>query len=205
MTGNSNYSYIGTVRTPDGQTHYMRDVEARAAITAIEARVDLAEEDVETLKVAVKGGTHFIGKCLTALSDRCTTNPVRVIADGQEKTVTGKAGDFTVCEKQVGSGTVGMEYLFDGTRWTELGSTGTLGLLAYKDSASGSFTPQGSVSAPHINVSRTKSAVRQLAVSVDIETETLTFEESSLNVIVGVAATADAPVFSGQQGTVTVS
>ena len=43
MQDNPNYSYIGTVKTPDGQTHYYKDAEARAAVTAIEERVDLAE------------------------------------------------------------------------------------------------------------------------------------------------------------------
>ena len=41
MHDNPNYSYIGTVKTPDGGTHYVKDAEARTAITAIENRVDL--------------------------------------------------------------------------------------------------------------------------------------------------------------------
>lgn len=38
-----------------------------------------------------------------------------------------------------------MEFVFDGTVWSELGSTGVLGTLAYKDNASTQYKPKGSV------------------------------------------------------------
>ena len=67
MQDNPNYSYIGTVKTPDGGTHYVKDAEARTAITAIENRVDLAEEDIGTLKAAVKGGDRLSDSEIQAL------------------------------------------------------------------------------------------------------------------------------------------
>ena len=37
MQDNSNYSYISTVVTPDNSTHYIKDAEARNAITSLES------------------------------------------------------------------------------------------------------------------------------------------------------------------------
>lgn len=205
MQDNPNYSYVGTVKTPDGQTHYYKDAEARAAITAIEDRVDLAEEDIETLKEAVKGGTHFLGKSVTNLTDRCTTNPIVVLKNGVQKSVTAQAGDFTVCEKTVGEGTIGMEFLFDGSCWTELGSTGTLGSLAYKDSATGQFKPTGTVSKPTATVTPTKEAISHLTATVDAENETLILGSVTHNVMTGASVDVSQPTFTGTEKTIEVS
>ena len=205
MQDNTNYSYIGTVKTPDGQTHYYKDAEARAAISAVEDRVDLAEDDITSLKAAVLGGTHFLGKSLTNLTDRCTTNPVRVVSGGEEKTVTAVAGDFTVCEKTVGTGKVGIEFLFDGACWTELGSTGTLGTLAFKDSATGQYKPEGEVSKPTATVTPVRTSIAHLTVQVDAENETLILGSVSHNVMTGVSVDVSKPTFAGTQKSVTVS
>lgn len=205
MQDNPNYSYIGTVKTPDGQTHYYKDAEARAAVTAIEKRVDLAEEDIELLKEAVKGGTHFIGKCQSSLTDRCTTNPVQIATATGTKAVSAKAGDFTVCEKTVGTGKIGIEFLFDGTCWTELGSTGTLGSLAYKDTASGTYKPEGTVSKPTATVTPTTETIAHLTVSVDEDSETLIIGSVNHTVVKSVAVDVSQPTFSGTQKAVSVS
>lgn len=205
MQDNPNYSYLGTIQTPDGTTHYMKDAEARTAITAIESRVDLAEEDIATLKEAVKGGTHFIGKTTSQLVDRCTTNPITVVTTTGTKQVTARAGDFAVREKTVGTGTVGIEFLFDGTCWTELGSTGTLGSLAYKDTASGTVTPTGTVSKPTATVTPQKTSISHLTVTVDEDSETLIFGSTAHQVMTGATVDVSQPTFTGDQKTVTVA
>ena len=205
MQDNPNYSYIGTVKTPDGGTHYVKDAEARAAITAIENRVDLAEEDIGTLKAAVKGGTHFLGKTTTPLTDRCTTNPVTVVTATGTKQVTAVAGDFAVRERTEGGATIGVEFLFDGTHWTELGSTGTLKALAFKDSASGTVKPTGTVSKPTATVTPQTAAIAHLTAAVDAETETLTLGSTTHTVMTGVAVDVSQPTFAGDTKTVTVS
>lgn len=205
MEDNSSHSYISTARTPDGNTHYYKDAEARDAITDLEDRVDETEEDIESIKEAIKGGTHFIGKCLDTLTDRGTKNPVRVIQDGTEKSVTAVAGDFTVCEKTVSGGTVGLEYLFDGTRWTELGSTGTLKSLAFKDKATASYKPTGTVSKPSASVTPTKQNIDHLTVTVDTTNETLIIGKTTHNVMTGVSVDVSQPTFSGDTKTIEVS
>ena len=205
MQDNPNYSYIGTVKTPDGQTHYYKDAEARAAITAIEGRVDLAEEDIESLKEAVKGGTHFLGKTTTQLTDRCTTGTITVVTATGTKQVTAKAGDFAVCEKTVGTGKIGIEFLFDGSCWTELGSTGTLKALAYKDSATGTFKPEGTVSKPTATVTPTTETIAHLTVSVDEDSETLIIGSVNHTVVKSVAVDVSQPTFTGTQKAISVS
>jgi len=205
MQDNPNYSYLGTVKTPDGQTHYVKDAEARQAITAAEGRLTTAEGDISTLKEAVKGGTHFLGKTTTELTDRCTTNPITVVSGDSTKTVTAKSGDFTIREVQQGSSTIGIEYLFDGTCWTELGSTGTLGSLAYKDSASGTVTPTGTVSKPTASVTPTKESVDHFTATVDTVNETLVIGKVTRQELTDVGVDVSQPTFTGDQKSVVVS
>ena len=68
-----------------GNGYYVKDAEARTAITAVEGRVSTNEADIVTLKAAVKDGAHYQGKIdlgdgkTTALEDGSTTNPVWII------------------------------------------------------------------------------------------------------------------------------
>ena len=103
----------------------VRDANSRAAIAAALSAID-------TLSSAVQGGVHYIGKTTSELSDGATTNPI--IIGGESVTV--KQGDMVSMEK---SGSQDLEFIFNGTTWYELGSTGTLKSLAFKDSASGDF------------------------------------------------------------------
>jgi len=205
MQDNPNYSYIGTIKTPDGGTHYVKDAEARAAITSVENRVTVTETDVAALKESIKSGTHFLGKSTSPLTDRCTTNPIKILRGGVETTVTAKAGDFTVCETEVGTGTLGVEFLFDGTCWNELGSTGTLGSLAYKDAATGTFKPQGTVSKPTASTTPTSESVDHLTANVDADNETLVIGKVAKIALTDVAVDVSQPVFTGTEKTVSVS
>ena len=101
-----------------------------------------ARSDIQSLQSAIAGGTHFIGKTTSTITDGSTTNPVVIDSEN----VTAVAGDIVIKELQDATEPA-IEYIFDGSKWQELGSTGHLGTLAYKSSASGSYTPSGSVSA----------------------------------------------------------
>lgn len=97
---------------------------------------------------------------------------------------------------------------------------GQLGDLAYKNSASGSFTPFGSVSAPAITITPATEVVKGVnavgtlpswGASVDNETLSFSFSAGTLpttkntTVVTGATASAAQPVFTGTVGTVTVS
>lgn len=104
--------------------------------TSYDLKDATARSDIEELRNALTGGVNFIGETTTALTDGATTNPITI----NSKSVTAKAGNLVAYNNK--------EFVFDGSKWIELGDLSTLGTLAYKDSATGSFTPSGSVSQP---------------------------------------------------------
>lgn len=97
----------------------------------------------------------------------------------------------------------------------------SLGALAFKNEASGNFTPSGSVSAPTVTVSPTTKNVKVVnsvgslpswSANVSEETLAFTFSAGALpttnneTVVTGIAdASASQPVFTGTQGNVSVS
>lgn len=109
---------ISKITLPSGTTYDIKDQGARDLIDALESY------------------SSYLGVTTTALTDGATTNPITI--GGQS--VTAKKGSIV----NYGS----KEFIFNGTAWQEFGDLSALGALAYKDSASGSFTPAGTVSQP---------------------------------------------------------
>lgn len=147
----------------------------------------------------------WIGITTTALTDGASTNPI--IINGQS--VTAVAGNITSYDEQ--------EYIFNGTVWQEFGDLSDLGTLAYKDSASGSYTPQGSVAAPDITVAPSTDTIKPVTDVGSMPTFTVSGETLIIGAgavptlgkdktfMTGASATASAPAFSGTPSTVTVS
>ena len=84
------------------------------------------------------GGLQFRGVTTTALTDLSTTTSYKI---GTE-TLTAANGDLVIYDKK--------EFLFStaDNKWHELGDNTSFKALAYKDSASGSYTPAGTISQP---------------------------------------------------------
>ena len=117
------------------QLYYIKDAEA--------------QEKIEQIQQTLTGGVHF----------RCVSTTA--IADGdQVKNITGTDGSSWPSDEQesgdlfiYNNGTKNLEFIVyldssgdtDVFRYSEMGSTGELGALAFKDSASGSYTPAGTV------------------------------------------------------------
>ena len=95
-----------------------------------------ARQKIEDLVSA----THFLGVTTTALEDESTENPI--VINGEE--VTAVSGDITIYKQ---TDHVSLEFIFDGTYWQLLGGQAIEGAgdLAYADTASTSYTPDGSV------------------------------------------------------------
>ena len=113
---------LSKITLPSGTTYDIKDAQARS--------------DIADIRQAIGGGIVFIGETSTVLTDGATTNPITI----NSQSVTAVQGNLTVYSSK--------EFLFDGSKWIEMGDLSVLGLLAYKDSASGSYTPAGSVSQP---------------------------------------------------------
>lgn len=112
---------LSKIKLPSGTSYDLKDAAARA--------------DIETIKNSITSGMHYIGVTTTVLSDGSTTNPIVI----NEKEVTAKSGDLVIHEKQ--------EFIFSDTdnQWHEFGDTGSLKKLAFKDTASTTYTPSGSI------------------------------------------------------------
>lgn len=81
---------------------------------------------------------HYRGKTTSNIFDGADVNPI--IINGEP--YTAQVGDLVIKDVDGGES---LEFVFDGTVWSELGSTGVLGTLAYKDNASTQYKPKGSV------------------------------------------------------------
>ena len=121
---------ISQVTLPNGTTYDIKDGWSRDQIAAIYELIE--------------GGVNFIGVVADApahqITDGDTTNPITIKDGASTKSVTATAGDIVI------QGTT--EFIFDGTAWREFGDITGLGDLAFADTASGKFTPAGTVSQP---------------------------------------------------------
>lgn len=187
---------ISQITLPSGVTYDIKDATAR--------------HDISMLKGSNTGAMHYAGITETAIADGSSTSPIKI----NKVDYTPSNGDVVM----YGS----LEFVWSAAdkKWHEFGSTGSLKGLAFKDSASASYTPAGSVSAPTVSVSVNTASVTPITgvgtlpsfvASVSNETLTLGFSAGSLptkgtavTVATGVkSASASAPVFTGTNATIT--
>jgi hypothetical protein len=90
-----------------------------------------AWQEIADIKTTISGAMHWAGVTTTPLSDGATTNPITIGGESY----TAKSGDVAAYGE--------LEFAWNGSKWQEFGSTGSLKALAFKDSASGDFTPAG--------------------------------------------------------------
>lgn len=187
---------ISEITLPSGVTYDIKDAKARS--------------DISMLKGSGTGAMHYAGVTTTALTNGSSTSPIKI----NEKDYTPSNGDVVIYEQ--------LEFVWSTSdkKWHEFGSTGSLKGLAFKDSASASYTPAGSVSAPTVSVAVNTARVTPITgvgtlpsftASVSNETLTLGFSAGSLptkgtdvTVATGIkSASASAPEFKGASATIT--
>ena len=143
---------------------------------------------------------YWMGVTTTTLSDGATTNPITIGGDSVTADVGGMAQYDAI------------EYVWNGSAWQELGR-GNFGSLAFKSSASGSFTPEGSVAVTKGDDSTTTvnsiTAVGTLPYFT-ASGETVVFNAGTLptkgaDTSVVTASGSVTATFSGTAGSVTVS
>lgn len=110
---------IKTITLPSGNTYNLVDQGARELIAGL------------------SGSTQYLGVTTTELVDNVTTSPTIIVSGSS---VTASAGGIATYGSK--------EFIYNGTVWQEFGDLSALGALAYKDSASGSFTPSGNITQP---------------------------------------------------------
>lgn len=173
------------------------NVDVAGTITPVEYTIKDAEarELIEALGHAV----YWIGVTTTALTDGATTNPIQV----NSKAVTATIGGMASYN--------GSEFVWNGTAWQELGKN-NFGALAFKSSASASYTPAGAV-----NVTKgddTKASITPFGTAGEapyftVSGETATFHAGSVPtagtaIDVVTASGSVSATFAGTQATITV-
>ena len=188
---------ISEITLPSGATYDIKDATAR--------------NDISILKGSATGAMHYAGVTTTALANGSSTSPINI----NEEDYTPSNGDVVIYGQ--------LEFVWSTSdkKWHEFGSTGSLKGLAFKDSASASYTPAGSVSAPTISVAVNTASVTPITgvgtlpnftATVANETLTLGFSAGSLptkgaevTVATGIkSASASVPEFTGGASTITV-
>lgn len=155
-----------------------------------------ARERLESLSSAL----YWIGVTTTALSEGSTTNPILIGGNS----VTASEGAVAQYNET--------EFAWDGSEWQLLGH-GNLGALAYKNNASGSYTPAGTVNVTQGDDSTTTvnsiTAIGTLP-SFTVSGENMIFNAGTLptkgsdTTVVTASGTRTAS-FSGTAATITVS
>lgn len=110
---------ISQIKLPSGSVYNIKDQGARDLIAALES------------------STGFLGVTTTAISEGSTTNPIMI----NGTSTTAKIGNIVTYGSK--------EFIFNyENKWQEFGDLSSLGALAFKDNASGSYKPEGTVSKP---------------------------------------------------------
>ena len=161
---------ISKITLPSGSSYDLKDAGAR--------------KDIEDLKSSLTGAMHYEGITTTALTDGSTTNPITV--DG--KSVTVVAGAVAIYGEK--------EYVWNGSKWQEFGSTGSLKALAFKDNASATYKPAGTVSKPSFTGASMTSAGK-FTPSGTVSAPTITVTPNTTNVKATASGTAVGVASSG--------
>ena len=144
---------ISKITLPNGSTYDVKDATARTQISSEAATRQAADDSINntinSLKSSLTGAMHYVGETSTALTDGSDTSPIKLVTRANSTIVgdteyTPKPGDVVIYQDKE---FVYSKYAGAGV-WHEFGSTGSFKALAFKDSASGSVTPSGTVSKP---------------------------------------------------------
>jgi len=132
------------------QDLYIRDAEAQEEIAQIKETIKNGASYIGKFVSAVVGGetvtTLKDGDVVTSITTTKGTFVPGTPASGQYKL---NEGDYT--EIQGTAGKPSVEFMWNGTAMDEFGSTSLLKSLAFKDSASGSYTPAGTNAASAVS------------------------------------------------------
>ena len=200
------------ITLPSGTIYDLVDAGARALIAALNNWEYVLSVDAATTPYGVEwddSGTTITGTLVAS----STTKYKIYLVPGEDGSGNNVYDEYVTIEPTTGN--------YD---WELLGSTAidlsNLGDLAYKDTASGSFTPQGSVSAPTISIDSAGSTASIEGIDSVGSMPTFTVSGTTLTITAGsvptkatavtvktgdASYTASQPTFTGTADTVTVS
>lgn len=172
-------------------------VNVEGTVTNVEYTIKDAEarQLIEDLGHAL----YWIGVTTDVLTEGATTNPITVNGES----VTAKLGGMASYG--------GSEFVWNGSAWQEMGKN-NFGALAFKSSATGNFTPAGTIDVTQgddTTTSVTPFGTAGTLPTMTVSGETLTFTQGTLPtagtaVDVVTQAGGVTAAFTGTQGSVTV-
>lgn len=122
---------ISKITLVNGTTYDLKDTQAR--------------NDIAAIQTAISGGVTFMGETTTALTDGAVAASIVI----NSATVTAVKGYLVVYNSK--------EFVFDGTKWIEMGDLSLIGDLGWKNTASGDYKPAGSITFTNGNTTTTVS------------------------------------------------
>lgn len=138
-------------------------------------KYEIVDEHAREILNTMSGYTDFLGVTTTPIDDGSTTSVILI----NNVATTATKGDIVLRSITGTAGMMAKEFIFDGSKWQLFGdiSTQNLGSLAYKNSASGSYTAVMSVSGTIGTISVTGNFTP--VVTLINETTTLTLSTTS--------------------------
>ena len=134
-------NYFEFLDLADESRWYVRDAEAQADIAAIQEILQNGSRYIGKFTSAVVGGETVDvlhdGDVVTSITTSNGTYVTGTPTTGQKQLL---AGDY--CQYEA-TGKATTEWMWNGSAIDEFGSTSMLKALAFKDSATGSYTPAG--------------------------------------------------------------
>lgn len=171
------------------------NVDGSIVNTTFDIKDATARQMIENLGSAL----YWVGITTTALTDGGTDNPITVNGES----VTARTGAVAQYDAE--------EYVFNGTAWQAFGRA-DFGSLAFKNSATGDFTPSGTVaSTVSGGTTTTVNSITDVGAlpTFSYASEVLTFNAGTLptkgtdtSVVTSVGTISS--TFTGTQGSVTV-
>ena len=185
---------------------YLSKITLPVDVQGTVSNVEFTLKDAEARQMIEDLGhaLYWIGVTTTELTDGATTNPITVNGDS----VTAEIGGIATYDD--------LEFAWNGSAWQALGHA-NFGALAFKSSASGSYTPAGSVAitagsdtTASVTPFGAAGSLPDAYFTVSGETATFVFSAGTLptagtDVTVVTARGTDTAAFTGTEATITVS
>lgn len=210
---------ISKITLPSGTTYDIKDATARASMSgaivnrgeSITAITDWASTNPITIaELTIEEPTDWSTSYTNYYTYSSTTHTFTAVPEGTGAP-TWEAnkyfkGNSRNCVANDAVFYIGHEFVFDGTAWHEFGDMSGLGALASKDSASGSFTPSGTVSQPSFTGSSSSVTISAEASESGNYTPAGSVAAPTISVSSAGATTSITPVTAaGSMPTYTVS
>ena len=170
-------NYFSFLDLADGSRWYVKDAEAQADIARILDIIQNGSRYIGKFTSAVVGGETVDvlhqGDVVTSITTSKGTYVTGTPASGQKQLME---GDYCQYER---TGQNAIEWMWNGDNIDEFGSTSMLKALAFKDSASGSYTPAGTNAASQVTF--TGTADDDFVTGFDVDPVLPSFSEGAFD------------------------